>query len=105
MLHALEEKVTEILRALLKIEDDISLDVSADLVQQIGLDSIEAFDAVATVHEIIGQPIPNNFNPKVSNSIRLLAEYIQQEFGQEGAQKVLAADVADLLLNQEDDAL
>ena len=105
MLPALETKVTEILRTLLKIEDDIDLDVSADLVQQIGLDSIEAFDAVATVHEIIGQPIPNNFNPRISNSIRLLAQYIHQEFGDIGVQKVLATDVAELFLNQEDDAL
>ncbi len=104
MSDALENKIAEILRSLLMIEDDIDLSVTADLVQQIGLDSIEAFDAVATVHEIIGQPIPNDFNPKVSNSIRLLAQYVRQQFGDAAVEKVLAVDPQSLA-QQADDAL
>lgn len=90
---ALETKLTAILRHILLIEDDVALAADAELVQQIGLDSIEAFDAVATMHEIIGQPIPTDFNPKVSNSIRRLAQYIEQQFGEPGVQRILEVDV------------
>ena len=55
---ALEHKLTTILRHILLIEDDVALAADAELVQQIGLDSIEAFDAVATLHEIIGHIRP-----------------------------------------------
>lgn len=105
MNNAIELKISQLLRRLLVIEDDIDLDVEADLVQQIGLDSIEAFDAVATVHEIIGQPIPNDFNPKVSNSVRLLAKYVQDQFGDAGVQKVLAVDIDAIVSPEADEAL
>ena len=100
-----EQKVAAILRKMLSIEDDIVLDVNADLVQQIGLDSIEAFDAVATLHEIIGEAIPNTFNPKISNSIGLLSEYVTQQFGQAGVDKLLAVNVDELDLSLSDDEL
>lgn len=102
---AFEQKIAEILRNLLLIEDDIELNPTEDLVSQIGLDSIEAFDAVAALHEIIGQAIPTDFNPKVSNSIRLLAEYIKTRFGQEGIDKIMAIDATALSANANDDAL
>lgn len=92
----LEAKLTAILRHILMIEDDVELAADAELVQQIGLDSIEAFDAVATMHEIVGQPIPTDFNPKVSNSIRRLAGYIAQQFGDAGVQRILEVDIASI---------
>lgn len=100
-----EQKVAAILRKMLSIEDDIVLDVNADLVQQIGLDSIEAFDAVATLHEIIGEAIPNTFNPKISNSIGLLSEYVIQQFGEAGVAKLLTVNVDELDLSLSDDEL
>jgi acyl carrier protein len=102
---ALEQKIADILRKLLMIEDDIVLDVKADLVGQIGLDSIEAFDAVATLHEILGESIPITFNPKASNSIDLLGSYIHEQFGETGVNKILAVDIDSLNMAEEDDSL
>jgi len=102
---ALEIKLTAILRHILLIEGDVALVADAELVQQIGLDSIEAFDAVATLHEIIGQPIPTDFNPRVSNSIRLLAQYIEQQFGEPGVQRILEVDVNTIAQAQADEEL
>lgn len=102
---ALELKLTTILRHILLIEDDVALAADAELVQQIGLDSIEAFDAVATLHEIIGQPIPTDFNPRVSNSIRLLAEYIERQFGEPGVQRILEVDVNSIAQSSADELL
>ncbi|MRV75691.1 hypothetical protein GJ700_28635 [Duganella sp. FT92W] len=102
---ALEQKIADILRKLLMIEDDIVLDVKADLVGQIGLDSIEAFDAVATLHEILGESIPTTFNPKASNSIDLLSTYIFQQFGDTGVGKILAVDIDELNMADADDSL
>jgi acyl carrier protein len=98
----LEQKIVAILRKLLMIEDDIELNPKADLVQQIGLDSIEAFDAVAVLHEIIGQAIPPTFNPKTSNSVERLSLYVLEQFGEEAAQKIIAVDVEELNMAEDD---
>lgn len=103
--EALDRKIADILRKLLMIEDDIDLDVKADLVQQVGLDSIEAFDAVATLHEILGESIPTTFNPRTSNSISLLSQYIFDQFGIDGVRKVLLVNVDELNMVDSDDNL
>lgn len=101
----LEQKIVTILRKLLMIEDDIELNPKDDLVQQIGLDSIEAFDAVAVLHEIIGQSIPPTFNPKTSNSVELLSLYVLQQFGEEAARKIIDVNVDELSMAEADDSL
>lgn len=101
----LETQITAILRNLLLIEDDITIDPNSDLVRQVGLDSIEAFDAVATIHEIIGKSIPNDFNPKISNSIHLLAQYVINQFGDSGVQKILEIDPASLRDQSQQDSI
>ena len=90
---ALESKISDFLRKLLKLGDDVQLDVDADLIQTIGLDSIEAFDAVASFHELLDISIPDDFNPRMANSIRNLAAYLIDVHGEEAAERFLALDL------------
>ncbi|AXE35903.1 hypothetical protein DK843_17285 [Chromobacterium phragmitis] len=90
---ALEDKLRAFLVRLLKLDEDQPLPADADLIQQIGLDSIEAFDAIATLHELLDAVIPENFNPKVVNSIRTLARYVLDAFGDEAARRFVALDL------------
>ncbi|WP_168194876.1 phosphopantetheine-binding protein [Chromobacterium phragmitis] len=90
---ALEDKLRAFLVRLLKLDEDQPLPADADLIQQIGLDSIEAFDAIATLHELLDAVIPENFNPKVVNSIRTLARYVLDAFGDEAVRRFVALDL------------
>lgn len=102
---AFEEKTKVFLTKLLKLDDDIDLKLDADLIQQIGLDSIEAFDAVATMHELLDVAIPDDFSPKVVNSIRSLCGYVQTRFGQTAVERFLALDLDSEALFEHDEEL
>ncbi|MCD0490884.1 hypothetical protein LQD23_01035 [Chromobacterium violaceum] len=90
---ALEDKLRDFLVRLLKLDEDQPLPAEADLINQIGLDSIEAFDAIATLHELLDAVIPENFNPKVVNSIRTLARYVLDTFGDGAARCFIELDL------------
>jgi acyl carrier protein len=100
---ALENKLKELIVMILKLGDDVQIDPAADLVEQIGLDSIEAFDAVATVHELLGVSIPDNFDPRSVASLRTLSNYILNQFGAEMAQRFLDLDLSEIDLSRDVD--
>lgn len=100
-----EAKTQAFLIKLLRLGDDIQLRVDEDLIKQIGLDSIEAFDAVASMHELLDVTIPDTFNPKVANSIRALSTYVLDTFGPEVARRFLAVDLDDPGLFGDDEDL
>ncbi|HEY1256652.1 MAG TPA: phosphopantetheine-binding protein [Terracidiphilus sp.] len=89
----------------MKLGDDVQLDVDADLVNQIGIDSIEAFDAVASFHELLDLPIPDDFNPRMANSIRNLAAYLINTHGEEAAERFLALDLDAVALGGDSEEL
>lgn len=98
-----EAKTRDFLVRLLRLDEDIDLRVDEDLIRQIGLDSIEAFDAVASMHELLDVVIPDTFDPKVANSIRALSAYVIDTFGAEVAQRFLDVDLNDPALFDEDE--
>lgn len=104
LLIAFEQKTKKFLIKLLKLDDDIDLQVDGDLIKQIGLDSIEAFDAVASLHELLDVAIPDTFNPKVANSIRDLSRYVLETFGPDTAQLFIDIDLdqASIFMRDED---
>lgn len=93
---AFEEKVKELIVRLLKLGDDVQLDPDSELIDQVGLDSIEAFDAVATLHELLGVSIPDDFDPRTVSTIRSLSRYVIGRFGSEAAERFLEVDLDEL---------
>ncbi len=82
-MHSVEQisvRVGEIIRATLKLGDDIVLRPESDLVNEIGLDSIEAFELVAALHEMLGARIPEDINPRDMGSIAAISAYIVNQF-------------------------
>jgi len=100
---AFENKLKDFIVEILKLGDDVQLDPVVDLVEQIGLDSIEAFDAVATLHELLGVSIPDNFDPKSVTSLRTLTEYVLNQFGAKTAERFLSVDLSEIDLNRTED--
>ncbi len=90
---ALEDKLSAFLVKLLKLGPDVSLTPEGDLIQQIGMDSIEAFDAVATLHELLEAAIPDDFDPRVVSTVRGLATYVSSSFGTDMVKRFLAMDL------------
>ncbi len=68
--------VAKVIRSTLKLGDDVVLAPKSDLVNEIGIDSIEAFEAVATLHELIGVRIPDDIEPKSFASIQAITDYL-----------------------------
>jgi acyl carrier protein len=93
---ASEAKLRDFIRAVLKLGDDVEIEPDVSLIEQIGLDSIEAFDAVATLHELLGVSIPDDFDPKATATLRSLGQYLIDRFGTGVAQRLLELDVGEV---------
>jgi len=100
---AFEEKLSAFIRRGLKLGDDVVIAADVDLATQIGLDSIEAFDAVATMHELMLVSIPDDFNPRTVTTLRSLSDYVILTFGDEVAKRFLGIDLNTIEFNRTDD--
>lgn len=92
----LEAKLTEFIRVLLKLDDQVDLRPDVNLIDGVGLDSIEAFDAVATLHDLMDVTIPEDFNAKSVSSIGQLAAFIEGRYSEAEVARLLNADFAAL---------
>lgn len=93
---ALEAKLIDFMKALLKLDNDVNLKPDTNLIDEVGLDSIEAFDAVATLHDLMDVTIPEDFNAKSVSSLRQLAAFIESRYSEEEVARLLNADLAAL---------
>lgn len=75
-IDAISLRVESIIRATLGLGDDVTLTPDSDLISEVGLDSIEAFEAVATLHDLLGVRVADDLDPKSIGSIRNIAMYI-----------------------------
>lgn len=96
-------RIGEVIRATLKLGDDVSLQAESDLVNEIGIDSIEAFESVAALHEMLGVRIPEDLDPKAMRSIRSIAGYIIEKYDAAKVQAFMTMDVAAELARLQDD--
>ncbi len=96
-------RVGEIIRVTLKLGDDVTLRPESDLVNEIGLDSIEAFESIATLHEMIGVRIPDDLDPKSMSSIASISAYILDKFDATVVNTFMNMDVSAYLANLYDD--
>jgi len=100
---AFEEKLSAFIRRGLKLGDDVVIATEVDLGEQIGLDSIEAFDAVATLHELMQVSMPDHLNPRAVSTPRSLSDYVQLRFGDEAAKRFISIDLDTIDFNRTDD--
>lgn len=78
--EALVQRIEMIIRNVLALGDDVQLEPDAELITVVGIDSIEAFESVATLHEILEVRIPDDLDPKSISSIRGMADYLQLRY-------------------------
>lgn len=99
-------RVEQIIRATLKLGNDVTLNADSDLVNEVGLDSIEAFEAMATLHDLLGVSIPDNLDPKLLASIQRIADYIVSTYTPVQVEAFLTMDFRERLASlNEDEAL
>lgn len=96
-------RIEEVIRQTLQLGDDVVLKPESDLVTEIGLDSIEAFEAVATLHELLGARIPEDLDPKSIASIKSIADYILARSTAEQVGMFMSMDIAARLAELQDD--
>lgn len=97
------ERVEEIIRATLELGDDVVISPDANLVSEIGLDSIEAFESVAALHEILGARIPDDLDPKVLGTIREIAAYMFNKYDAEKIDAFMEIDIAARIASMRND--
>lgn len=99
-------RVEAIIRSTLKLGSDVALLPESDLVSEVGLDSIEAFESVATLHELLGVRIPEDIDPKSVGTIKGITTYILERYSPEVVERFMTLDVeAKLALMHDDDEL
>ncbi|OGH01502.1 MAG: hypothetical protein A2600_11985 [Candidatus Lambdaproteobacteria bacterium RIFOXYD1_FULL_56_27] len=82
------------------------IDPTADLMDEVGLDSLEAFEMVITLHEFLGVDMPEDVDIKKVGNLRGIAQYIKDEYDTETVEQFMQRDVADLAkMQQKDDSL
>jgi acyl carrier protein len=98
MADPLISQVERTIRLVLQLGDDIQLAPDSDLVHEIGLDSLEAFETIATLHELLGVRIPDDMNPQSFATIGRIAENLTARYEPDRIQAFLRLDVAARLL-------
>ncbi|MBS1159805.1 MAG: hypothetical protein H6R15_2224 [Proteobacteria bacterium] len=86
-------RIEKVLRSTLGLGADVELRPDANLLTEIGLDSIEAFEAVTTLHEILGVRIPDDLDPKMVANINGMADYIFDKYGPDVVEKFMTTDI------------
>lgn len=101
-IDAISLRVESIIRATLGLGNDVSLTPDSDLVSEVGLDSIEAFEAVATLHDLLGVRVADDLDPKSIGSIRNIATYIADTCSPEVIDRFMNIDLKARLAQMRD---
>jgi acyl carrier protein len=83
-----------LVRATLDIGSDVDLRADADLIAEVGLDSIEAFEVLAALHALLGARIPKDLDPQVVRSVRGMSDYVLNRFAPDVVEQLVEADIA-----------
>ena len=102
-IEQVSSQVSKVIRCTLNLKEDITLEGDADLVNEIGLDSLEAFEAMASLHDILGIKIPDQLNPKSLSTIDGIAAYVVDTCEPATVAAFLAVDVEAHLASLQDD--
>lgn len=92
-IDAISTRVESIIRSTLGLGNDVFLTPDSDLVSEVGLDSIEAFEAVATLHDLLGVRVADDLDPKSIGSIRNIALYIADTCSPEVIENFMKLDL------------
>lgn len=90
-------RIEVIIRSVLALGSDVVLKPESDLVSVVGLDSIEAFESVATLHEILGVRIPEDIDPKAITSLRGMADYLVGRYDDSVIERFMTMDIENKL--------
>ncbi len=103
MTEDLNVRVEDVIRKLvghmfsIPAEQISKVDSDADFFSQMGIGSLEAFDAVVTLHEILDVEIPREIDPESLSTLRQLSAYIVAAYPEGKIRMLLDKDVEALL--------
>jgi acyl carrier protein len=86
-------RIEAIIRNTLELGDDVKLTPESDLLTEVGIDSLEAFESVATLHELLGVKVPDDLAPKSIGTIKGMTDYIVARYSPEVIQHFLTLDI------------
>lgn len=94
LINELADRTGFVLKNILGMKQEEVIKLDADLVEEVGLDSIEAFELLATMHELLGERIPETLDRNSMSTLTSIAEYIARSFQPDVVEKLLGADIA-----------
>lgn len=87
-------QLVTLVRATLDIGNDVDLSPDADLIAEVGLDSIEAFEVLAALHALLGARIPKDLDPQIVRSVSGMSDYVLSRFAPDVVDQLVASDIA-----------
>src|ERR1700761_9325705 len=99
LLTQVKQRVLDLIQAMFKIEDATIARCKddANLFNQLGIDSLQAFDAVVTLHEIIREEVPRDVDPTAIASLNGIAGYLISQYPAERLNRLFEGDFAEIL--------
>lgn len=96
----LESRIIEFLKILFGSNDDSpdfkDIDVNADLISEVGFDSLEAFETVVALHNFLEVDMPEDIEIDSISSIHNIAEYLFNTYDQDTIKEFLNKDLSEL---------
>ena len=91
-----ETKIKEMLEIMFKLSPEhiAGIDRTANLFDQIGIDSLEAFDAIVTLHDLLEEEIPRDIDPTTIGTLEKLGVYLVEKYPQEKIKLFFESDIA-----------
>lgn len=107
IINKLAEKTGKVLKGILNMSPEEVISLDGDLVEEVGIDSIEAFELLATVHEILNKKIPETLDRNAVTTLSAIGKYIAETFDKETVKNFLEMDVKSKLaeIRTEEDGL
>lgn len=107
-IEVLEDRIKDFMEALFNADEETinikTIGVNADFIEEIGLDSLEAFETVIALHEFLDVEIPEDIDIESVSSLHNIANYILTTYDQETIESFLEKDLTELIeMRKEDD--
>lgn len=89
----LHKQIEAVIRVTLDLGDQVSIPPDVDLISDVGLASIDIFEAIAALDTLLEAGSTQDIAPKSVRSIQGLSAYVLESFAPENVEKFLRQDV------------
>lgn len=99
-------RVLEVIQLMFNIDQSVigAVDSGEDLFDQTGIDSLQAFEAIIMLHDLIGDEVPRDIDPGSIATLDDIAAYLDGRYPAERLRPLFDADVAQVVAERSEAA-